>query len=303
MPNPSPPSTYPGRNQDLLMLIEKLDAAISKHIVWLKGFHQMLVCRRQPGSDDDVAENAHCRCAFGQWFYAEGIKELGGGDATAAIERLHREMHDAARELLLARQRDSELCSRDYERFMDLAIEFKSRLRAHQSELISRVCTVDHLTGAWNRHEMFHRLTQEVERCRRTGKPCVLVMMDIDHFKRVNDRYGHQVGDLVLKELTQHCIAQIRAYDAVFRYGGEEFLLCFPGSEVAEIVALVERLRRSISAHAFSIGDDRTLQITASFGIACLTQDKELDDALLEADHALLCAKSEGRDRFCAWEC
>lgn len=297
---PNPPS-FIGNNQNLLLLIEQLDLAISLHIGWLKVFHLNLVCGKSPDGTGDVAVNAHERCAFGKWFYHEGRAALDAYEATGSIESVHREMHDAARDLLRGKRDDGTLCGDGYARFIDLANSFKGQMRALQNDVIKRVCSVDQLTGAWNRYEMYHRLGQEMERIRRKGGSCTLVMMDIDYFKRVNDDFGHNAGDRVLQQLIQHCVERLRTYDAVFRYGGEEFLLCLPGSTTTDAAGLVERLRESIRAQAFDIGDGRSTHITVSFGIATLAKGKEMEDTLLEADHALLCAKAEGRDRYCIW--
>ncbi len=291
----------PDRQQGMLRLIETLDLAISRHTVWLKNLHLSLICGGAPVNPHDTDADAHRLCLFGRWYYDEGRAQLSEFEAAAQIEQLHHEMHDSARRLLLHTDRNRPVCSEDYEHFIELAIRFKSRVRALQSDFISRVCTVDQLTGAWNRHEMFNRLNQEYERNRRMGAVCSLVMMDVDHFKRINDEFGHRVGDEVLKQLVSLCSGLLRTYDAVFRYGGEEFLFCFPGSDTGSAVGMVERLRETINRRSFVVGNGMSLNITASFGIATLSGEKSLDDTMLEADHALLAAKNTGRNRYCVW--
>ena len=290
------------RNHNLLSLVKRLDELVSNHIAWLKCFHHGLICDDSSSLSDDLATDAHRRCQFGQWLYTEGQIMISKSQAFDAIEELHKTMHDSARTLLGIKVQHDKVCSESYDCFMDSAIAFKNEVRRFQHDLIDQVCTVDHLTGAWNRHEMVFRLNQEVERTRRSSESCSLVMMDIDYFKTVNDTYGHIAGDSVLRQLVDLCSQQLRTYDAIFRYGGEEFLFCFPGSSMSTTITLVERLQEIINTHDFKVIDDQAVRITVSFGISTFTKDKELDDAMQEADHALLCAKSNGRDCYCVWE-
>lgn len=162
----------------------------------------------------------------------------------------------------------------------------------------------DVLTGWNNRRYLQVRLVEELARARRDGTTLVCLMLDIDHFKIVNDSYGHAAGDAVLRELAQRIESQVRASDIAARYGGEEFVVLLPGTEVESGRLLAERMRKAISASPIEIGAGKTVSITASIGIASITPGREVEDLktageslLARADVALYSAKSAGRDR------
>jgi diguanylate cyclase (GGDEF)-like protein len=156
---------------------------------------------------------------------------------------------------------------------------------------------VDALTGVWNRGALFDLLHREAERARRQREPLSVAMIDIDHFKRVNDSYGHATGDEVLKELCVRLRGGVRPYDALGRYGGEEFVVVFPHTGLEQAATQGERLRQLIEETPFDLaGDPQT--ITISLGIASLEPDDDTVPALLDrADRALYRAKRAGRNR------
>jgi diguanylate cyclase (GGDEF)-like protein len=152
----------------------------------------------------------------------------------------------------------------------------------------------DDLTGLWNHRIIIDRLRQEVDRSRRERSPLSLILVDLDHFKNINDTYGHPAGDLVLKEIGEIFQGAVRSYDWVGRYGGEEFLLILPGSGFAGARVRAEQLRMAVQwAHIHD--GQRAIPITASFGVACgFPSDYE---ALIHAaDAALYRAKDNGRN-------
>lgn len=283
-----------------LSAMKTLDVALAYHFDWLKTLHRTLVCAG-PSRPDDQAEDAHCRCRFGRWYYGQGMTDLGAEPGYQALEVVHREMHAAAAALLSRHDAGLTVDGMDYDRFMELAIEFKQRVRVFQYEIMNRVCVVDQLTGVWNRHAMYLRLAEEMERIQRGGRSGVLCMMDIDHFKLVNDTYGHPAGDAVLQEVAALLTRRLRRYDAVFRFGGEEFLICLPDTTVADATSLMERMREELSELEVSVGAHR-LKITASLGLAELGGLLALDETIEWADHALLMAKASGRNQVCVWD-
>ena len=162
----------------------------------------------------------------------------------------------------------------------------------------------DVLTGWHNRRYLQVRLSEELARARREGSNLVCLMLDLDHFKQVNDTYGHAAGDAVLRELSQRIESQVRGSDVAARYGGEEFVILLPHTDVAAGKLLAERIRQIVSATpvVFRDGNERT--ITASIGIACASPgeaDADLEalggSLLAKADVALYSAKSAGRNR------
>lgn len=183
--------------------------------------------------------------------------------------------------------------------------ELKSRLKIGQriidlEQRIMRLARTDYLTGLLNRRAFMERLESENSRAQRENKPLSLIVMDIDHFKMVNDSYGHQVGDLVLQELAATISRTCRLYDFVGRYGGEEFIICLPGAGQANACLTAERMRTAIENAEMLIPDqDVVVKITASFGVASLQPGDEpnIDRLIKRADDALYKAKRQGRNR------
>jgi len=158
----------------------------------------------------------------------------------------------------------------------------------------------DPLTGLWNRGAIVKLLEREISRRERTGDSLGVVMTDIDHFKKINDQYGHLIGDAVLKEVTRRLAAGVRPYDAVGRYGGEEFLMVFPGCNASTLFVSAERLRCSIADQPIETKAGE-ISVTLSFGLATTELgDNNLPDCetlLRSADEALYAAKARGRNR------
>ena len=287
---------------DVFSGIRALDAGITNHDTWISSVHQSLICGNTHANADDLSEDAHCRCKFGQWIYSEDAEALKGLEHFKFVLEKHQQMHALARNILTKNKESQNVAEAEYKDFTSMALGFKLDVRNLQYELMSQVCVVDHLTGAWNRYAMFSKLHQEKERQIRTGHASTLCMMDLDHFKRVNDEYGHTIGDLALKSVIDFCRASLRTYDSIYRYGGEEFLFYLPDTELDEARGIIERLCVSLGKHPIALPDGKQLFITASFGIASLEASLAVDDCIQAADHALLCSKAKGRDCVCCWE-
>jgi diguanylate cyclase (GGDEF)-like protein len=160
---------------------------------------------------------------------------------------------------------------------------------------LEQLATTDPLTGLLNRRSFQAACLREFERFRRQGTPLSLMLIDIDHFKTINDRYGHDVGDQALTQLAVTCLAKLRRTDVMARLGGEEFVVLTPGSKTDDATLLAERLRVSVAQ--MRTGRDQ-ISFTVSIGLAeAHPADPALDDALARADQALYQAKAEGRNR------
>lgn len=172
-------------------------------------------------------------------------------------------------------------------------------------ELIDRLeqsALHDPLTGLANRTKFLQRFEEEVDRQRRSGKPLALVAMDLDHFKQVNDRFGHLTGDMVLRETAKTLRAAVRQTDLVARFGGEEFLVLLPETDGDGAVRVAENLRRLVAEQVFRLpGNSERLHVTATFGIAQspATAPLSLDSLLEAADQAAYRGKHQGRNRVC----
>jgi diguanylate cyclase (GGDEF)-like protein len=143
----------------------------------------------------------------------------------------------------------------------------------------------DGLTRAWNRGAMMEMVEREIEKCMRTGECFVLALLDLDHFKSVNDTHGHLAGDAVLVEVARRLTASMRAYDSLGRYGGEEFMVA---------------LRQAIREAPISIDGETSITVTASIGVVAFTPQSPdtVTELLRVADEALYRSKHEGRDRI-----
>ncbi|MBI5331922.1 MAG: diguanylate cyclase [Betaproteobacteria bacterium] len=296
----SNPTDQSWLTRNTLAAVRELDIAISHHIAWLKELHSNLICDT-PISPANLLADAHHRCNFGQWFYSEGMEKFHAEPGFMRIEEVHRAMHDAVRVMLQRRAAVMAIQKQDYEHFMDLAIQFKQDVRTFQYTLINRVCTVDHLTGTWNRHAMVMKLAEEYERTQRTGQTCALCMMDLDHFKVVNDQHGHKAGDEVLQYVTTLVTTELRRYDSLCRYGGEEFLILLPNTDLENAASLLNRIREKLADNPIRVESGHEIPLTASFGVTHMAREEALEEAVEHADHALLAAKAQGRNKVCVW--
>ncbi len=164
---------------------------------------------------------------------------------------------------------------------------------------LAALATTDPLTLLLNRRALIDKLTTEIDRARRYDSVVTLLMIDIDHFKPVNDTHGHLVGDEVLREVGAILQHAARTVDIVARYGGEEFVVALPETARDGAVTFAERIRELIAAHQFAVADGGTLRISASIGVAVFPAPfvETTEDLFARADEALYRAKAEGRNR------
>lgn len=158
---------------------------------------------------------------------------------------------------------------------------------------------VDELTGLLNRTAMDRDLKRELAQAKRSGKPLCLAMIDADHFKKVNDDYGHSFGDIVLKELADRFEATLRPRDSIYRYGGEEFLAALPDTGLDQAEKVMNRLRVQSAKQPIS-NDEISITQTVSIGLAEVHTDEAIDTAIERADAALYQAKEAGRNQVIA---
>jgi two-component system cell cycle response regulator len=190
--------------------------------------------------------------------------------------------------------------------FAELEARVKSLLRikalqeelAHANEALLKASQTDALTGLDNRRHIEEQLTDMFAHAARLNEPLACMMCDLDHFKSVNDSYGHQAGDEVLKQLSAILRDEAREIDRVGRYGGEEFMLLLPGTVLDAAVTFAERVRKRIEGHTFSFPGG-SLSRTASFGVSGWPHPKikACDSLVRAADDALYVAKEMGRNR------
>jgi two-component system cell cycle response regulator len=165
------------------------------------------------------------------------------------------------------------------------------------------LAVTDPLTGLHNRRYMFGQLDALAERAAKGGAPVAALLLDIDHFKKINDSFGHDVGDEVLREFAVRLASNVRAIDLPCRYGGEEFVAIMPGTLLEDAHRIAERIRRYISGSPFRVqGGAELLTVTISIGVAVMLGEGDTPEALLKrADEALYEAKAAGRNRVVGW--
>jgi diguanylate cyclase (GGDEF)-like protein/PAS domain S-box-containing protein len=168
--------------------------------------------------------------------------------------------------------------------------------RKRLEDNMKRLATVDPLTGAFNRRQGDLLLAAEFNRHLRDGRPFAVLLLDIDHFKQVNDQFGHAAGDLVLCALVKSCRTALRTIDSVVRLGGEEFLLVLPDTDAVAAMLVAERVRATTAAAPIAAPDEAVIHVTVSIGVA-LAAVGDAEELLRRADAALYAAKRGGRDR------
>jgi diguanylate cyclase (GGDEF)-like protein len=179
-----------------------------------------------------------------------------------------------------------------------------SEIRKENSAL-EKLNATDSLTLALTKKETYVRLKREISRGQRSSYPLAFLMIDIDHFKRINDQYGHMVGDTVLKNLSLFCQLKLRDIDVFGRFGGEEFLVACPETDAKAALEIAERLRDAIAKHAFAIVDGQGITLTVSIGVSIFDPQKVHHDSLDLAmdlyidysDKAMYGAKNAGRNQ------
>jgi len=201
------------------------------------------------------------------------------------------------------RCRDAVLADGDYLRIGNCIYRYLAggNLEAQYHEEIYRLTVVDTLTGLWNRRYLFDFLGRELTRSARHARPLSLAVLDIDHFKRVNDNYGHAAGDAVLRDVAAGLKAQTRADELAARYGGEEFAVVLPEAGAADAAAACERLRAGVAACCFRCGD-YAIPVTVSIGVVTTTgtEGGTPESLFRDADARLYEAKATGRNRVVA---
>lgn len=226
---------------------------------------------------------------------AQGLAQplLRGLEDYFSMLRMHQSHREVVREVAL--ERTTYELHISYVPEVDLiriqAMDITDRKETERK--IHQLATTDSLTGITNRREFSRLMELEIERAQRYGTQLSLLMYDLDSFKRVNDEFGHDVGDRVLQTVTRIVSASIRSADISARWGGEEFMVLMPQTGLPAARAAAEKLRQSIAEHPF----ETVQQITASVGVTCLGPKDDSHALVKRADDALYLAKANGRNR------
>jgi diguanylate cyclase (GGDEF)-like protein len=285
--------------QSTAQIVAAIDAAVDEHLQWLQAWHRALICREAMPADM-ASPNAAYLCRFGAWY--ELHRHDGGLVDQPAFHDLaeaHLRMHDQSRALSRVIEGGGLVPVAEYDALVSAVSDFNARARRIAVAFQRLLSDLDPLTGAHSRQAMLIELEREAARTQRTGAPLCVALVDLDHFKRVNDSMGHAAGDHVLTTAAGRLLAHVRPYDTVFRYGGEEFLLCLPNADLTAATAICERLRAAMCETPIEVDGAGPVAVTASVGVAALAGG-QVKDAIESADRALYAAKRAGRDRVVA---
>lgn len=274
-------------------LLNGINQGIHSHLEWTQRLLRCAFLHESPG-DDMLQPDAGQRCDFGRWLHGERAT-LANFDAAATdeLERQHRAMHDAVRLLctLCARgqvARPAELQA--YEAGQSAMIACLNVLRQRVTESMLQH---DALTGLPLRNGLSYVFRLRQHDAARDGLPLHLAMVDVDHFKRVNDTWGHPVGDRILQHLARLMSACLRENDILIRYGGEEFLLLLLGQDIPGVV---QRLLETVRSQPLPLDDGGAVSATITAGLTAVATTDTLAAAVERADRALLQGKQSGRD-------
>ena len=281
--------------------IEVLDRAFISHIDWGDALNVTLVCRQAPDKRD-LLENAHRECRFGQWYYNQENCVICRNPNFLELEERHKSVHRQAAHLLQLLSENKNIPTLEYVDFTRALNSLRQQMLMLKADLEDAIHNVDPLTGASSRIGMISKLEEQHARVRRKLESCVIVMMDIDLFKNVNDKYGHIVGDRALATFAHHVMRHTRPFDRFFRYGGEEFLLCAPHTDIDAAHGLIERIRVGLTEIDIPCEGYPPFRITASFGMTLLDPDVTVVECIDRCDLATYAAKQRGRNQTAIWD-
>ena len=286
---------------ELQSVIAQLKEALYNHQQWHGNLIRSLVCK-QPGDKHDINPAAHTECRLGQWYYGKAPEKLRSHPGFISMGDEHQRMHHLARLLLIAAENENPISTLDFDNFANALERLRLEIFALERELEDSLFNHDSLTGAITRFGILPTLREQQELVKRHAQLCYIAMIDLDNFKAVNDLHGHAAGDRVLAASVRYLIQHLRPYDKVFRYGGEEFLLCMPYTELSGGSDRIKELSEGLAALDIDIGEKEPVRITASFGLALLDPEIPVGASIDRADKALYAAKAAGRNCVRIWD-
>lgn len=284
-------------HQQLQSIVAELDQAICSHERWYRNLLKVLISHLSP-NPEDLEPDAHHLCRFGQWCESSIAAHLRDHPDFIKLLVAHEDMHCRARKLIRLSMDNQPIPVKDLDLFNEDLDRIRLAFEALKQEFVEKIQNRDPLTGVQNRARMLYHLREQQTLVQRGVQDCALAMLDLDNFKRINDEFGHAAGDAVLISTIQHLERFLRPYDQIYRYGGEEFLLCMPGTTADQGRMVAERMRKAIADQRIPLqGSDTLLRITGSFGIAGLVPFRTVEESIDRADKAMYRAKAAGRNR------
>jgi diguanylate cyclase (GGDEF)-like protein len=286
---------------ELPTILSQLDQAIYNHQQWFDALCRSLICR-VPATPQDLSPEAHRECLLGQWYYNGAPAKLRAHPGFIALGAEHEGMHRQATHLLEMMHAGTPIDVGDFDRFANSLQRVRLQILTLMREIEDLLRSTDPLTGASNRAQMLPKLREQQELVKRGVHRCCIAMMDLDHFKVVNDTRGHLAGDRVLAATVRYVTEHLRPYDRIFRFGGEEFLICLLHTDLQRGQEMAERIRQGLAELVIDVGSGEPVRITASFGLSPLESGVPVERSIDQADKAMYAAKSGGRNQVRVWD-
>lgn len=279
-------------------LIAELDSAVEAHMDWTRRVLRCVVLHASPG-EDVLTPQAHSVCRFGSWYRSSRARfEALDPPAAQRIDAVHQAMHDAIRAICTDTLAARPGRAGDLDLFEQSQTELLGLLARFKTLILSNAMRHDPLTGLPLRYGLEIDFIHCLKDARRNGNLLYVVMIDIDRFKRINDRYGHPVGDRVLCHLADTLRSSLRGNEPLYRFGGEEFLWLMQCKTRDEAGQSAERLLATVRSTPVPVDDDTSVALTVTLGLALADERETLASTIERADQALYEGKNAGRDRY-----
>lgn len=294
-PEPKDRRSAPPAALDTAELSERLGRVLDEHILWLGRWQRALFFPGAAGADAP----ADVPRALADWRADahRSASEIANQPVIDRLQEIEQSMHQQGIALLHQARGGRMPDMGEFDDFMELSQNFVARLRMVERAFNIARSGMDPLTGLKTRAGMTDEINREIKRCERTGGAFSLAVCDIDHFKQVNDRWGHDAGDEVLAVVAGCILRGVRTFDDAWRMGGEEFIISLKDADEGAAMLVLERLRNEIAGLSIPVGEGRRIRVTASFGYATLRPGTSADRMITVADRALYRAKEAGRNR------
>jgi diguanylate cyclase len=278
--------------------VTELDSAVQAHMQWARRVLRCGILGTSPG-DDVLQPDAHRLCQFGGWFLRcrRDFEDLDEA-RTDALEREHKLMHDAIRSICEGVLHGRAGAPSDLDAFEKAQTKLIDHLGHFKTLAVARSSLIDALTGLPMRHRIDHDYELLSKQIGRYTQGLLVLMVDVDHFKGINDLHGHRAGDMVLRLLADQLRSSIRHDDQVYRYGGEEFLLLLALSNPAHAERAVAKLHEATRGLRLALPDGMVARPTVTIGAALAQANESLEAVIRRADMALYAGKNCGRDRW-----
>ncbi|MDV7340926.1 GGDEF domain-containing protein [Terasakiella sp. A23] len=280
-------------SNDLAEFVDQLTRAYRDHGEYIAELHQCMLFNDHPLLTLEVLRE---NCDFCNLLTNIEDKEITEHHVYQRLKKKHKVIHSLADQLVIL-ARDNRLQPHEYDifkRFCQKEAYYVDQLKQLGTFSIAHV---DDLTSLLTRDVMEEMIEKEWSRSQRNGSPFCVAMIDIDHFKKVNDTYGHPAGDQVLREIASIIDDNLRPYDEVFRYGGEEFLVLLPDTQLSKAVPVLTRVHEAINVLTIQT-EEAQIKATSSIGIASSVSHNTYTDVIEASDKLLYGAKEAGRNKI-----